>query len=39
MTTLKIIFVVLLCVPLLYVSCILVGKLVDEYINSLEKKK
>jgi ABC-type transport system involved in cytochrome bd biosynthesis fused ATPase/permease subunit len=39
MTTLKIIFVVLLCVPLIYISCILIGKLTDEYIKNLQKKK
>ena len=39
MTTLKIIFVVLLCVPLFYISCILIGKLMDEYIKNLKKKQ
>lgn len=39
MTTLKIIFVVLLCMPLLYISFILIGKLMDEYIKNLKKKK
>lgn len=39
MTVLKIIFVVMLCVPLLYISCILVGKLMDEYMKTMKKKK
>jgi hypothetical protein len=33
MTVLKIIFVVMLCVPLLYISAVLVGKLLDEYMK------
>ena len=33
MTVLKIIFVVMLCVPLLYISAVLIGKLLDEYIK------
>ncbi len=33
MTVLKIIFVVMLCVPLLYISTVLVGKLLDEYMR------
>jgi len=36
MTVLKIIFVVMLCVPLLYISAVLIGKLLDEY---MKKKK
>jgi hypothetical protein len=39
MTVLKIIFVVMLCVPLLYISFILVGKLLDEYMKNMKKKK
>lgn len=35
MTALKIIFVALLCLPLLYISSILLGKLYDEYVNKL----
>lgn len=36
MIALKIIFVALLCLPLLYISSILLGKLYDEYVK---KKK
>ncbi len=39
MTVLKIIFVVMLCVPLLYISGVLVGKLMDEYMKNMKKKK
>lgn len=39
MTILKIIFVVMLCVPLLYISGILAGKLMDDYIKTMKKKK
>jgi hypothetical protein len=39
MTVLKVVFVALLCVPLLYVSYVLVGKLMDEYIKDLKGKK
>lgn len=39
MTVLKIIFVVMLCVPLLYISFILVGKLLDEYMKNMKKKR
>lgn len=39
MTVLKIIFVVMLCVPLLYISAVLIGKLMDEYIKNMKKKK
>jgi len=39
MTVLKIIFVVMLCVPLLYITGILAGKLMDEYIKTIKKKK
>ncbi|HML37120.1 MAG TPA: hypothetical protein PKA19_06855 [Bacillota bacterium] len=39
MTVLRIIFVVMLCVPLLYISYILVGKLMDEYLKNAKKKK
>ncbi len=35
MTILKIIFVALLCLPLLYISVILLGKLYDEYVKKL----
>lgn len=38
MTIIKIIFVVMLCVPLLYVSGILIGKLMDEYMKTMKKK-
>ncbi len=31
MTGLKIVFVVMLCVPLLYISAVLLGRLYDEY--------
>ena len=33
MTVLKILFVALLCLPLLYISSILLGKLYDEYVK------
>ena len=33
MAILKIIFVILLCIPLLYITVILVGKLYDEYVR------
>lgn len=33
MVTLKIIFVALLCLPLVYISSILLGKLYDEYVK------
>ena len=36
MMMLKIIFVVLLCLPLLYISSILLGKLYDEYVKKLK---
>jgi len=36
MTILKIIFVVMLCVPLLYISAFLIGKLLDEYAKKLK---
>ncbi len=39
MTVLKIIFVVMLCVPLLYISVVLIGKLMDEYMKNMKKKK
>ena len=39
MTILKIIFVVMLCVPLIYIAAILVGKLTDEYLKTMKKKK
>lgn len=39
MATLKIIFVVMLCVPLIYISFVLVNKLMDDYIRHLKKKK
>jgi len=39
MTVLKIIFVVMLCVPLLYISAVLIGKLMDEYMKNMKKKK
>jgi len=39
MTVLKIIFVVMLCVPLVYISAVLVGKLMDEYLKTMKKKK
>lgn len=39
MTVLKIIFVVMLCVPLLYISGILAGKLMDEYLKTQKKKR
>ncbi len=39
MTVLKIIFVVMLCVPLLYISGILAGRLMDEYLKTLKQKK
>lgn len=39
MTVLKIIFVVMLCVPLLYISFILVSKLLDEYMKNMKKKR
>jgi hypothetical protein len=39
MTILKIIFVAMLCVPLLYISGILVGKLMDEFIRTKKKTK
>lgn len=39
MTILKIIFVVMLCVPLVYIAAILVGKLTDEYLKTVKKKK
>lgn len=33
MIILKIIFVILLCIPLLYITAIFVGKLYDEYVK------
>ena len=39
MTVLKIIFVAMLCIPLLYISAILAGRLMDEYIRNMKKKK
>lgn len=33
MSVLKIIFVILLCIPLLYITFICVGKLYDEYVK------
>lgn len=36
MTILKIIFVTLLCLPLIYISVILLGKLYDEYAKKLK---
>ncbi len=39
MTILKIIFVAMLCVPLLYISGILIGKLMDELIKTKKKTK
>jgi len=36
MTILKIIFVTLLCLPLIYISVILRGKLYDEYAKKLK---
>lgn len=36
MTVLKIIFVVMLCIPLLYISAVLVGKLMDEYMKKMK---
>ena len=39
MTILKIIFVAMLCVPLLYISGILAGKLMDEFIKTKKKTK
>lgn len=39
MTILKIIFVVMLCVPLLYITAILVGRLMDEYMKNMKNKK
>jgi hypothetical protein len=39
MAILKIIFVVMLCVPLVYISAILIGKLMDEYLKTMKKKK
>ena len=38
MTVLKI-FVVMLCLPLLYISCVLIGRLMDEYLKTMKKKK
>lgn len=39
MTILKIIFVAMLCVPLLYIAGILAGKLMDEFIKTKKKSK
>ena len=39
MTVLKIIFVAMLCVPLLYISAVLAGKLMDEYLKNAKIKK
>lgn len=39
MTVLKIIFVVMLCMPLLYISFTLAGKLLDEYMKNMKKTK
>jgi len=39
MTILKIIFVAMLCVPLLYISSILVGRLMDELMKTKKKTK
>lgn len=39
MTILKIIFVALLCVPLLYISFFLLGKLIDDYAKKPEDKQ
>jgi hypothetical protein len=39
MTILKIIFVAMLCVPLLYISGVLAGKLMDEFITTKKKTR
>ena len=36
MVVLKIVFVALLCLPLLYITSILLGKLYDEYVKKLK---
>lgn len=39
MTILKILFVAMLCLPLLYISGVLVSRLMDECMKSMKKSK